>query len=118
MSLPYPIARIPISKSPKPHSVCPNLLNRQFKQDEPGKVFVTDITYLPNRSGQMAYLSAVKDVATREIVAYEVTTTLTMEIVYRTLRKLKEALDSNVHPEAMIHSDQGSTIPIPNTNNA
>ena len=55
----------------------------------------------------MAYLSAVKDVATREIVAYEVTTTLTMEIVYRTLRKLKEALDGNVHSEAMIHSDQG-----------
>ncbi len=47
------------------------------------------------------------DVATREIVAYEVMTTLTMEIVYRTLKKLKEALDGNVHPEAMIHSNQG-----------
>ena len=89
------------------HAVCPNLLNHQFKQGEPGKVFFTDITYLPNRSGQMAYLSTVKDVATREIVAYEVTTSLTMEIVYRTLKKLKEALDGNVHPEAMIRSDQG-----------
>lgn len=96
-----------IAKATQEHAVCPNLLDRKFKLDEPGKVFVTDITYLPNRSGQMAYLSAVKDVATREIVAYEVTTTLTMEIVYRTLRKLKEALDDNVHPEAMIHSDQG-----------
>ncbi len=96
-----------IAKATQEHAVCPNLLNRAFEQDEPGKVFVTDITYLPNRSGQMAYLSAVKDVATREIVAYEVTTTLTMEIVYRTLKKLKEALDDNVHPEAMIHSDQG-----------
>ena len=96
-----------IAKATQEHSVCPNLLNREFKQDEPGKVFVTDITYLPNHSGQMAYLSAVKDVASREIVAYEVTTTLTMEIVYRTLKKLKEALDGNVHPEAMIHSDQG-----------
>lgn len=96
-----------IAKATQEHAVCPNLLNRQFKQDEPGKVFVTDITYLPNRSGQMAYLSAVKDVASREIVAYEVTTTLTMEIVYRTLKKLKEALDGNVHQEAMIHSDQG-----------
>ncbi|WP_135501973.1 IS3 family transposase [Planococcus koreensis] len=96
-----------IAKATQEHAVCPNLLNREFEQDEPGKVFVTDITYLPNRSGQMAYLSAVKDVATREIVAYEVTTTLTMEIVYLTLKKLKEALDGNVHPEAMIHSDQG-----------
>ena len=32
---------------------------------------------------------------------------LSMRIVYRTLWKLKEALDGNVHPEAMIHSDQG-----------
>lgn len=38
----------------------------------------------------MAYLSAVKDVATREIVAYEVTTTLTMEIVFRTLKKQEQ----------------------------
>ncbi|HSP23441.1 MAG TPA: IS3 family transposase, partial [Planococcus sp. (in: firmicutes)] len=96
-----------IAKATQEHAVCPNILNREFEQDEPGKVFVTDITYLPNRSGQMAYLSAVKDVATREIVAYEVTTTLTMEIVYRTLKKLKGALNGNVHPEAMIHSDQG-----------
>ncbi|MFK8795822.1 IS3 family transposase [Planococcus plakortidis] len=86
-----------IAKATQEHTVCPNLLDRKFEQDEPGKVFVTDIMYLPNCSGQMAYLSAVKDVATREIVAYEVTT-LTTELVYRTLRKLKEA---------MIHSDQG-----------
>ena len=25
---------------------CPNLLNREFNQDEPGKVLLTDITYL------------------------------------------------------------------------
>ena len=68
---------------------------------------MTNITYLPNRSGQMVYLSAVKDVTSREIVAYKVTTMLTMEIVYRTLQKLKEALDDNVYREVMIHSDQG-----------
>ena len=34
-------------------------------------------------------------------------TNLRMNIVYRTLSKLKEALDGNVHPEALIHSDQG-----------
>ncbi|KIL47820.1 mobile element protein [Jeotgalibacillus campisalis] len=96
-----------IAKATKEHLVCSNLLNRQFEQDEPGKVFVTDITYLPNRSGQMAYLSCVKDVATREISAYEVTTSISMDIVYNTLRKLKESLDGNIHPESMIHSDQG-----------
>ena len=96
-----------IAKATQAHRTVPNLLNRQFTQDEPGKVFLTDITYLQYETGQTAYLSCVKDVATREIVAYELSTSLSMSIVYRTLRKLKEALDGNVHPEAMIHSDQG-----------
>ncbi|WP_276514083.1 IS3 family transposase [Heyndrickxia oleronia] len=70
------------------------------------KVFLTDITYLKYR-GKTAYLSCVKDVATREIVAYELSQTLKMSIVYNTLAKLEEKLGNNIHPEAMIHSDQG-----------
>lgn len=95
-----------IAKATQVHRMVPNHLNRAFKQDEPGKVFLTDITYLKYR-GQTAYLSCVKDVATREIIAYELSTSLKMSIVYRTLEKLEEALDGNLHPEAMIHSDQG-----------
>lgn len=95
-----------IAKATQVHRTFPNHLNRAFKQDEPGKVFLTDITYLKYR-GQTAYLSCVKDVATREIIAYELSTSLKMSIVYRTLEKLEEALDGNLHPEAMIHSDQG-----------
>ena len=96
-----------IAKATEVHRTVPNHLNREFKQDEPGKVFVTDITYLQFQGGKTGYLSCVKDVATREIVAYELSTSLHMSIVYRTLSKLKEALDGNNHPEAMIHSDQG-----------
>ena len=33
-------------KATKVHRVAPNLLNRQFKQGIPGKVLLTDITYL------------------------------------------------------------------------
>ena len=96
-----------IAKATQEHKTLPNLLNREFTQDEPGKVFLTDITYLKYR-GSTAYLSCVKDVASREIVAYELSRTLKMSIVYNTLTKLEEKLDGNVHPEAMIHSDQGS----------
>ncbi|TQR16347.1 IS3 family transposase [Psychrobacillus vulpis] len=95
-----------IAKATQEHKTLPNLLNREFTQDEPGKVFLTDITYLKYR-GKTAYLSCVKDVASREIVAYELSQTLKMSIVFHTLRKLDEKLDGNVHPEAMIHSDQG-----------
>ncbi|MEG0474060.1 MAG: IS3 family transposase, partial [Solibacillus sp.] len=75
-----------IAKATQVHRMVPNHLNRAFKQDEPGKVFLTDITYLKYR-GQTAYLSCVKDVATREIIAYELSTSLKMSIVYRTLEK-------------------------------
>ncbi len=33
-------------KATQEHTVLPNLLNREFKQDLPGKVLLTDITYL------------------------------------------------------------------------
>jgi len=95
-----------IAKATQEHKTLPNLLNREFTQDEPGKVFLTDITYLKYR-GKKVYLSCVKDAASREIVAYELSKTLKMSIVYNTLMKLVEKLDGNVHPEAMIHSDQG-----------
>lgn len=96
-----------IAKATEVHRTVPNHLKREFTQDEPGKVFLTDITYLQYQGGQTAYLSCVKDVATREIVAYELSTSLRMRIVYRTLAKLDQALEGNIHPEAMIHSDQG-----------
>lgn len=95
-----------IAKATQEHKTLPNRLNREFTQDEPEKVFLTDITYLKYR-GKTAYLSCVKDVATREIVAYELSQTLKMSIVYNTLAKLEEKLGNNIHPEAMIHSDQG-----------
>lgn len=42
---PNPYKRI--AKATKEHTVVPNILNRNFKQDIPGKVLLTDITYLP-----------------------------------------------------------------------
>lgn len=87
------------------HKNLSNLLDRQFDQGEPGKVLLTDITYVYYGGGQPAYLSCVKDASTREIVAFHLTRNLTMDIVYGTLDKLSEHLGDLVHPEALIHSD-------------
>ena len=57
-----------IAKATKEHQVVPNKLNREFKQGIPGKVLLTDITYLPFY-GKMAYLSAIKDASTNEVLA-------------------------------------------------
>ncbi|MEB9683002.1 DDE-type integrase/transposase/recombinase [Bacillus anthracis] len=68
---------------------------------------LTDITYLFYGKGKKAYLSCVKDSTTREILAYHVSSSLQMDIVYQTLDNLKERLGEVIHPEALLHSDQG-----------
>jgi transposase InsO family protein len=96
-----------IAKATHEHKTVPNHLNRNFNQGEPRKILLTDITYVYYGAGQPAYLSCVKDAVTREIIAYHLSTSLRMEIVYRTLEKLSDSLNGMIHPEAMIHSDQG-----------
>jgi hypothetical protein len=44
-------------KATKEHIILPNLLNRNFKQGIPGKVLLTDITYIFYGNGRKAYLS-------------------------------------------------------------
>ncbi|MEH6852725.1 IS3 family transposase, partial [Bacillus pseudomycoides] len=46
-----------IAKATQEHKTCPNLLQRQFNQKEPGKSMLTDITYLFYGKGKKAYLS-------------------------------------------------------------
>jgi len=56
-------------KATKEHTVVPNLLNREFKQDVVEKVLLTDITYMPYVTSYIAYLSTIKDASTNEILA-------------------------------------------------
>ena len=57
-----------IAKKTQEHRVCENKLKRGFKQKTPYRFFSTDITYLPYRGG-LAYLSVIKDIASKEIIA-------------------------------------------------
>ncbi|GAF22768.1 LOW QUALITY PROTEIN: mobile element protein [Bacillus sp. JCM 19047] len=72
----------------------------------PGAVLLTDITYLYLADGTKVYLSCVKDGTTREIVTHHLTTSLEMSTVYKTLQQLNDALQGNVYPGAILHSDQ------------
>jgi transposase InsO family protein len=96
-----------LAKATQEHKTLPNWLRREFDQGEPGKVLLTDITYVYYGNGQPAYLSCVKDAATREILAYDLSKSLAMDIAYRTLNKLSDTLGDLIHPEAIFHSDQG-----------
>lgn len=94
-------------KATQEHRVLPNLLNRQFKQNIPGKVLLTDITYLFYGNGKKAYLSTVKDGSTNEILAYHLSDKLTLDIATDTIHKLSDNRQVPLAEDAFIHSDQG-----------
>lgn len=93
-------------KATKEHSVLPNLLNREFKQDIPRKVLLTDITYLFFKNGQKAYLSTILDASTNEVLAYNLSKSLKIDIVTNTIDNLISA-KYKLHKDVFIHSDQG-----------
>ena len=67
-----------------------NILNREFYTNTPGSHLLTDITYVfygPNRD--KAYLSTIKDSATREILAYKLSKTLDVDFVLETVKSLR-----------------------------
>jgi putative transposase len=103
-----------IMKATQEHKVVPNLLNRQFKQGIPYKVLLTDITYLFFGKGKKAYLSTIMDASTNEILAYQVSDKITIDIATDTLKKLKKNRRIRLLKGAILHSDQGAhyTSPI------
>ncbi|MDQ0461888.1 transposase InsO family protein [Clostridium sardiniense] len=92
-------------------------LNRKFKQEIPGKVLLTDITYLPYKNNSMAYLSTIKDSSTNEILAYNISNSLHINIVLDTVKILFKKLNFNIPEDAFIHSDQGSHYTSPKFQN-
>ena len=102
---PNPYRRM--AKATKEHSVVPNLLNRNFKQEVPGKVLLTDITYLPYSNSSMAYLSTIKDASTNEILAYHLSDRITLDIAINTIHKLVSNPNIKLAKDAFVHSDQG-----------
>ena len=83
------------------HRIFPNTLDRAFGQTVPLTVFCTDITYIPFQSA-FAYLSVVKDIASGEVVAWNLSRGLEEGLVLDTIRNMPRTRE-----DAMIHSDQG-----------
>jgi len=94
-------------KATKEHTVLPNLLNREFKQNIPGKVLLTDITYLFYGNNKKAYLSTIKDGSSNEILAYNISDRITLDIATDTIHKLVSEGKVKLHKDVFIHSDQG-----------
>lgn len=91
-----------IMKKSLEHRTFPNILQREFNQVIPLKIFCTDITYIPFQNG-FAYLSVIKDIASGEVMSWNLSLYLEMSLVTETIKNMK--LDS--YENILIHSDQG-----------
>jgi len=85
--------------------VVANLLDQAFDIEAPGKVWGTDITYIPTGEGWL-YLAGIKDFGSKEIVGYEMGARMTKELVMAALRKAIRNRRPNVG--CIHHSDRGS----------
>ena len=88
---------------PATHMATNNILDRKFNIQIPRSVFVTDMTFFPTIEGWLV-LSAVKDLCTKEIVAWAFGTTANSELSIKTLKQIRQTTGS-----ALMHSDQGCT---------
>jgi len=90
------------SKPNLAHRIYPYLL-RDLAIDRPNQVWAMDITYIPMARG-FVYLSAVMDWASRRVLAWRLSNTMTTDA---SIEALEEAIVKYGTPEIM-NTDQGS----------
>ena len=97
-----------IMKKTQEHRTFENKLSREFKQETPYTFFCTDITYL-FFNYRPAYLSVIKDIASGEVVSWELSRQIDMSLVINMMKNMKnnKELQKSSCENIMIHSDQG-----------
>lgn len=95
-------------KATKEHNIVSNKLNRNFKQNILCKILLTDITYSSYGNGKREYLLTIKDSSTNEILSYNVSSSLKIDIVITTIDNLLNNKNIKLATGAYIHSDQGA----------
>lgn len=86
-----------------------NILNREFNANKPNEKWSTDITYLyyGSRNQHRAYLSAIKDLCTNEIVSFKLNTHYEVSLVKDTICDAIKYMRTDEKRGLLIHSDQG-----------
>ena len=95
----------PGSKGGNPSVLAPNQLNRQFDQQEPNQVWVTDITYIRTYEGWL-YLAVVIDLFSRQVVGWSMQPRMHSDLVLKAL--LAAVWRRKPTDKVMVHSDQGT----------
>lgn len=85
--------------------ISPNLLNRNFSQSRPNKVYVGDITYIHTKQGWM-YLAVVIDLFSRQVIGWSMNKEMKASLVNDALLM---AIWKRKPPKGLIwHTDRGS----------
>ena len=83
----------------------PNRLLDQPKPTQANRVWVRDITYLPLANGDWAYLCAFQDMASKQVVGWQVGATMPEELVTKALQRAFWSQPPT--PGLLVHSDRG-----------
>ena len=87
--------------------VAENVLNREFEQSSPDRVWLADITYIWTQEGWL-YLACVLDTYSRRIVGWSMGERITKELVLDALRMALGRRRPDRDGGLLHHSDRGS----------
>ena len=96
-----PRTTVPDAKAPP----APDLVERRFKADEPNRLWLADITYLPTLEGWL-FLGVVMDMYSRKIVGWSMRDDLKADLVVDALAMA--VARRKPKPGVVHHSDRGS----------
>jgi putative transposase len=85
----------------------PDLVNRNFTAARPDALWVTDLTYVPTRTG-MAYVCFIVDAFSRRIVGWRVAANMRTEMVLDALEMARRSRGGRRLVGLVAHSDAGS----------
>jgi putative transposase len=85
----------------------PDLVNRNFTADRPDALWVTDLTYVPTRTG-MAYVCFIVDAFSRRIVGWRVATHMRTDMVLDALEMARRSRGRRRLIGLVTHADAGS----------
>lgn len=90
--------------------IADNILDRKYTYTtlRPFRVFGVDITFIRIEGGRWAYLDAIKDFCTGEIVAYEISLHPNTELVLATLTIFAAHVPLEARLGGLMHTDRGS----------
>jgi len=85
----------------------PDLVKRNFTADRPNALWVTDLTYVPTRTG-MAYVCFIVDAFSRRIVGWRVAANMKTDMVLDALEMARRSRGNRRLVGLVAHADAGS----------